>query len=504
LYREGILPSGQPLRGELAGGAFLEGQAASCASCHRPSGFGGVEGTVHIPPVVAPALFAPASPDRQALFRPIFQETLSLPSRSRLLSLRERPAYIRDTLAAALREGHDPAGRPFDAPMPRYRLDDRVLDHLLAYLQTLGTGPAPGVEETALHFATVVTPGTDPDRRKAVLDVYDAWMRWKNADIARRGKRPGSVTPMDEDLRFADRRRVLHVWELQGPPETWTRQLEDLERRRPVFAVLGGLGGPDDPWAPIHAFCESREIPCLFPQTDLPVAAPGSTTLYLSAGLTLEAEALARHLRDTVPNLASQRVVQVFRDTPASRTAADAFRRAMAAAGVQVKEGTEGEILVLWLGRDELATIDPGAARRIFLSSSLLGETVPALPDGWRDRAFLLHRRALPGEESPHAFRIRAWLRSRGVERRHEPLQLDAYYTLTLAEEAILRLAGHFSRDLFVENVERETERMPNPGVWPQLVLTPGRRFASQACIVLRPAANAPGGVEQVSGWIVP
>lgn len=141
---------------------------------------------------------------------------------------------------------------------------------------------------------------------------------------------------------------------------------------------------------------------------------------------------------------------------------------------------------------------DLAGARQIFLSTTFLGEALPELPDSWRDRVLLLHRRALPGREIPQTFRARAWLRSRGIERLHEPLQLDARFVLGLADEAILRLAGHFSRDLFVENVERETERMPDPGVWPRLSLSPGRRFASRSCILLRP------DLTPASGWIVP
>jgi hypothetical protein len=104
--------------------------------------------------------------------------------------------------------------------------------------------------------------------------------------------------------------------------------------------------------------------------------------------------------------------------------------------------------------------------------------------------------------ETPQSFRIRSWLRTRGVEHRHEALQLDAHFTLALADEAISRLAGRFSRDLFVENVERETERMPDPGVWPRLVLSPGRRIASRACTVLHPQPN--GSLAPVSGWMMP
>jgi cytochrome c553 len=51
IYRSGILPSGQPLRGVREGGVPIEGRAAACANCHRRSGIGVNEGRITIPPI---------------------------------------------------------------------------------------------------------------------------------------------------------------------------------------------------------------------------------------------------------------------------------------------------------------------------------------------------------------------------------------------------------------------------------------------------------------------
>jgi hypothetical protein len=70
-----------------------------------------------------------------------------------------------------------------------------------------------------------------------------------------------------------------------GPADTWRSQLEDLQRARPVFALLGGLAAGD--WRPIHEFCEAEAIPCLFPITELPeVSEADWHTLYFSKGCT--------------------------------------------------------------------------------------------------------------------------------------------------------------------------------------------------------------------------
>ena len=52
-------------------------------------------------------------------------------------------------------------------------------------------------------------------------------------------------------------------------------------------------------WAPIHRFCETQQVPCLFPDTPLPVETTideGFYTLYLSRGLPVEAATLAHYL----------------------------------------------------------------------------------------------------------------------------------------------------------------------------------------------------------------
>jgi hypothetical protein len=497
LYREGVLPAGARLRGELPGGVVLEGASAACASCHRQSGYGGVEGQTFVLPVTAATLFQERVPQRAELFAKLYQEDLSLTALARLHNLGTRPAYTAETLAAALRDGRDPSGRALDPLMPRYRLDDRALADLTAYLRTLAATPAPGVDSREIHFATVMTsgvPGADPAARQAVVGVLEAYFRRKNTDVARVMRQ----APLyKEDAAAGARRWVLHVWDLTGPPESWPGQLASRYKEQPVFALLSGLGAAD--WTPVHDFCEREQIPCLFPETDLPPATPGAYSLYFSAGLTLEAETLGRHLRETAAG-GALRVLQVSRPgDPRSAVPAAALRRSLENAATvrledrtpadlpaALQEGQEGrpDAVVLWLPAADLANLpDPPAGKpvpRLFLSRSLLGETPP--PAAWSGHVVLLDRFAPPGADSPHAYRARAWLRARGLAPSHERLQLDTWFTLSLTEAALMHLVDNFSRDYFIEAVERETQRVPNPGVYPHLSLGPGQRFASKVC----------------------
>ena len=91
----------------------------------------------------------------------------------------------------------------------------------------------------------------------------------------------------------------------KGPAASWPAQLQAQYAQQPVFAVLSGMAPGS--WQPIHDFCEQNQVPCLFPVTDLPVVDEQSFyTVYLSQGMTLEADAIARHLFDDGPLVAGR------------------------------------------------------------------------------------------------------------------------------------------------------------------------------------------------------
>ncbi|MEA2601095.1 MAG: hypothetical protein QOF89_2087 [Acidobacteriota bacterium] len=503
IYREGLLAS-------------AEGTQPACASCHRRSGFGSSEGGVYVPRVTGPSLFQPRQLRRADLFRSLYQEVQPKPYGERVRDPRLRPAYTRETLAAALRQGRDPVGRELDPLMPRYRLSDEEVRQLADYLERLGAAPSPGVDGQVIHFATVVTAGVDPGRRKAMLDVLEGYVRWKNAETHHSAQRLGFSPWYRDEFYGSYREWQLHVWELRGPARTWPAQLAAYYQAQPVFAVLSGIGTGS--WRPIHEFCESAEVPCLFPNTDLPVVSPGAWSLYLSPGLAVEAQALAATLPEG-------RIVQVYRDVDAGRIPARALREALGkrlddraiptgrtltpAFWQGLIRETRPAALVLWLGSGDAATLVPAAGalapvRQIVLSYSLMGETAPDFPVGLREKVRLTWRFAPPGHEEPLIYRVRAWMRARRIETTHERLQLNTWFALAVTDHSLVHIVENFSRDFFVESVEEETENALSPGVFPSLALGPGQRFASKGSSVVRLAAGAPGGLEPVSGWIVP
>src|SRR5262249_29928439 len=130
------------------------------------------------------------------------------------------------------------------------------------------------------------------------------------------------------------RRWELHVWQLTGAPETWREQLDRHFAEEPVFAVVSGIGRTT--WAPVHRFCEEREVPCLFPNLEVRVDTDGDFySVYLSRGVILEARLIAERILGN-EGIAPAVVHQVYRAGDSGEAAAKALEAALAGHEIKV------------------------------------------------------------------------------------------------------------------------------------------------------------------------
>lgn len=538
IYREGVLPSGEPLQGIGEANVTLTGEQAACATCHRRSGYGSSEGPIEVRAITGPALFgdrvAPSAPGSipaplAAVNEGGLPPAEAARARAHMLldvraaqfaGTRQRPTYDNDSLARAVREGVDVTGRPMDAAMPRYSLEPIALEALTAYLKTLSAKVSPGVTADRVHFATVIQPGTDPEQRRAMLEVLQAFIQDRN-----RGLRDQVLRERGGSKRLGRSYRdwVLHVWDLQGQSDTWAAQLEADYMEQPVFALVSGLGNAS--WRPIHDFSERYEVPCIFPQTDVPVLAEHDFyTVYLSRGVTLEGQTLARFLSDSGE---SGPVLQVFSQDEASITAADAFRAAwIAAAGTapvdlpidehpeaaywqQLAGKAAGATLVLWLPAQDLEhaqtlTATGSKVKALYLSSSLIGSPRTGLAADATGLVRLVYPQDPPRLREDRIAVVKRWLRTNGIAPADEQVQMNAYLAALVTGMLVAHSKDTYSREFLLERMEHRLGTALEPSIYPNLSLGPGQRFASKGSYIVAVGGADDRKLTPVSDWIVP
>ena len=492
IYRTGLLPDGKAVEANRTRLPSLQGADAACVRCHRRSGLGSSEGPFAIPPITARFLAEQREESR-----------LSADSQIAPGYHVGRAAYTDATLARAIRDGVVPGGGQLGELMPRYRIDDAAMASLLAYLEALDHGPAPGFTADAVHFATIVAPDVDVARRQAMLDVLGRYAAAPNPIFGapRKALHPNRMV----GYRSGSQQWVLHVWELSGKPSTWERQLVGRLAADPVFAVLSGIGGRE--WGPVHRFCERSRLPCILPNVALPVPAETDFySVYFSKGVLLEAALAAHWLGTTLGGKPPERVVQVYRRGDIGAVAARAVRASITSGGMRVLDrplddvtGTEDwdrqfsdleshDALVLWLRSSDLRSLPsrppPGTA---ILVSGLMGDwSASALPVAWQGVVRMVYPADLPDRAAERSAQPKAWLMAHKVPIVDEAVQIDTYVACAAMSEVLGSLFDNSSRELLVERFEDMLGAGANSGRYPSLGLAQGQHFASKGGYIVR------------------
>ena len=506
IYREGVLSTGKPLRGERPSAPAVQGAAAACTNCHRRSGLGELEGRALVPPITAKYLYRPRSQNRPNVLENRALTMTEPGARVELLRQADRGAYTDATLARAIREGLGPDGRALDFLMPRFRIDDADMTSLIAYLKQLSKRPSPGVGDGTLQFATIVTPDADPVKRRGMLEVLEHFFGKPNVFSG------GNAPPAQLSNRFTpgSHQWQLHIWELTGAPESWEVQLDERLRREPVFAVISGIGGRT--WEPVHRFCERTGLPCLFPNVDLPVVAEQDFyDVYLSKGVLIEAQLIAerlQRLRDAGGRAhpERQRVVQIVRGGDIGEDAAAELRRALPSHAFELVDrvlepGSDaarlqealsaagpGGALILWLRPGDLASLpaQPPAEAAVFVSGIMAGLERAPLAGPWRATAWMAYPFDLPERRRARMAYPLGWMQFKQIPVVDERTQSDTYLACLATAETVSMMGEDLVRDHLVETLEMHLGTRLLNGYYPRVGLAAGQRFASKGGFLVR------------------
>jgi len=518
IFQRGVLVSGEPLEATHDGGVRLRGAAAACMNCHRRSGLGSREGTSSIPPITGRYLFHP---------RVEGPDDLDIPFVPGMRTSRE--PYTDATIARAIREGLDSEGKPLGNLMPQYALNDVDMRALIDYLKRLDRHGPTGVEDTVLHFATIITPDADLVKKRGMLDVLEHYFDDKNVFPL------GATPPLRSSRKMmfmVNRRWQLHVWELSGPPATWHEQLKRDLAAQPVLAVVSGLGGRN--WAPVHAFCEEEAVPCLFPNVEVPVENDRDFySVYFTKGVLLEAELIAKRIVDesggkpvkavrvTTAAKAAPTVWQIYREGDNGEPAAHALAAVLGGHGIAVSNlalapgesvsralhrASDADVLVLWLRPADIAALGgaPPRAAAVFMSGLMGGLDHAPLPQSWRGVTRLAYPFDLPEGRRVRVDYAFGWFSIRHIPIVADQVQADTYLACGLLAEMLKHTVDAFIRDYLIERMEDMLERRILTGYYPRLTLAPGQRFASKGGYIVRFAE--PDHVRLVAdgAWMVP
>lgn len=463
IYNEGVLPSGAPLTGMRSGSPSLSGAAAACVNCHRRSGMGQVEGDILVPPIAGNFLFAASGVKQVATMDPRV---------SKLFNQAHDP-YNDATLTNAIHNGINNHGREMSVVMPHFNLSEPELKVLTAYLKQLSAQWSPGVTQSSIRFATVITPDVDPERRKVLIDMMRSIFRQKNGstEVAMQGRTRHHMTTAAEMVLGTERKWELDIWELQGAPESWDEQLTAHYRNQPVFALVSGVS--NSTWQPVQDFCGREHVPCWFPSVELPGKNPSPYAFYFSGGVTLEAEVLARHL--LVQNNSAKHMVQIYHDDEVGRAAAQALTHALAGSGIQIEDRIlrsdlaaadslrsslgkikHDDVLMLWLRPEDMGSLDKikPVSDKNYFSSVMAGAEQAPLPAAWRANSYLIYPYELPEKRVTNLAYFHAWLNIRKIPLVDEKMQSEAFFAMNYMTDTLSEMLDNIYRDYLLERAE--------------------------------------------------
>ena len=520
MYRQGLLPNGEPIKAYVTNDVPVDGTVFSCDSCHLHSGLGSIEGEVITPPTNGRILYEPREP--------FIKGSEFVPSYSNYAKyLPVRPAYTDESLADLIAVGVDPTGRSVLEVMPRYDIAGRDMEIMIAYLKMLSDEPPPGVTDEHINFATVIVEGTDPVKVDSMLvPIEDSVHRKNSLNVASRNN--DRVARMGYnmlgDLTFVT--FSLAKWTLSGPPETWRDQLEKYYAEEPVYALLGGISEGD--WEPVHRFCEDHQIPNLFPVVDYPVISDTDWyTQYLSRGIRQEGETAARYLSGLADLFSGREVVQIVRDDRRNRTLAEGFRAVWNSRGnppaVEIKLSADQTftgldmqqviaehkpaVLLFWDAPEQLLPSLAGlvglkaAPSIVITSGAAFGDDILNIPAELRKMLYMTYPYRLPQDDARFDIIANSVLAGKQKSNYDPRVLRKAYVSQKVLGMALMEMRGEYYQDFLLDMIGMmEDQYFP---LYQRLSFGPGQRYASKGCYIVQLGKGENPVLERRSEWVI-
>ena len=465
IFEEGVSPAGDAITAKVGTSSFdIPATSVPCGNCHGPDGLGRPEGGL-VPPNI----------QWSELTKPYGH--VHPPSR-------KHGAFDARTLERAITDGVDPAGNALDAAMPRYRMSERDVKSLIAYIKTLEHQLPPGVTANSLRVGTVLPlSGRFGEVGQAVRGVIEATFESIN--------RKGGVYGRKLELAVADYG--------DGPERAYANAWE-MVRGRQVFLLLAPFTAG---WEQELARMANEErVPVVGPITIFPEDPRASNlfVFHLLSGASELAEVLAVHAGDAL-KLKNRPAVLLHGDTKSGRDLAETLEARLAergwsavtrealppdaaqagAAVRKMKERGVASVFVLGTGLDILRLGQQAQAAdwtpHLFVPGPLAPRNIVDLPVAFKGKVFLAYA-TVPADQKPYALQeYAAMFQAKPLIRAHQTIQVPAY-AATLATMDVLKRAGRdVNRNTFISGFE--TLNRFDTGMVPSLSYTADRRIGA-------------------------
>jgi len=404
---------------------------------------------------------------------------------------RKHPAFTENSFIRTMTAGVDPAGNKLSVAMPTYRLSQRDMADLIAYLKRIETDRDPGVTETAIVVGTVVPEkGALAETGQAMREMLQAYFDEVN--------RNGGIYSRKIELRVAV---------VAGDTTSTVANAKYLIEDESVFAMVSGLtAGADEK---IATLSQDAEVPfigpsTLLPQTSFPL---NRYVFYLLPGLKEQAGALVNFAVKKIDRQ-DPRVAIVSPDADLNRRISVSMEDRIKKLGLTTMSGkyyprehfnAAGDVAVLkqqgvdnvfFLGSDAdlKALITEGEAAgynpTIYALGVLVGKDISAVvPVKMKDKIFLAFPTIPADLSAVGAATFGALLEKNKLGSRHAAARLSALAAATILVEG-LKLAGKdLSRERLVNSLEGLYEF--DTGFTPRITFGPNRRIGALGAYVV-------------------
>ena len=233
---------------------------------------------------------------------------------------------------------------------------------------------------------------------------------------------------------------------------------------------------------------------------EVPTVAEGDFySLYFSRGVLLEAELIARAIRDGNATPPPKIVRQVYRLGDNGEAAAKTLAKALSDSGIQVQNvALHGKVgsglaaavdheaantaLVLWLRPADIAALGPtpGDSASVFMSGIMGGLEDSPLPAAWRSRTQLAYPFDLPDRRVIRVDYALGWFRYRRIPLVAEQVQADTFLACGVLAETVSHMADNLQPDYLVESTWETLEHRYLTGYYPRLSLGTGQTLSSK------------------------